>query len=100
MWTSEALFVARLDPWTPAAGLDADRLRGLVDWLHRMLRLSVDHSVQSSTGDPRPGRNTHVHGRHRSLCHRCGAPIRVEPLSPAADARVIFFCPRCQRRPD
>jgi len=96
VWTSEALFVARLNPWAPAATLNRERLRAVVGWLHRLLALNVEHAVQSSTGDRRPGRETYVYGRHNRPCRRCGTPIGADPLSTAAEARVIFHCPSCQ----
>ncbi|MFP5417466.1 MAG: DNA-formamidopyrimidine glycosylase family protein [Actinomycetes bacterium] len=99
LWASEALFLACLDPWTPASALPAERLEALVRRAQRLVEANRHHAVQSSTGERGPGRTTYVHGRHHRPCRRCGVPIDVKPIGEAPRDRVMFFCPRCQSGP-
>jgi endonuclease-8 len=85
MWSSEALFGARVSPWlTLAAAGDAD-LRAALAEAHRLMRASLD-------GVRAPRR---VYRRAGRPCPRCGEAVRSWPLGEAA--RTAYWCPRCQR---
>ncbi len=45
-----------------------------------------------------PGESLWVYGRAGEPCRRCGEAIRRRIQG--ADARVTFWCPRCQPMPD
>lgn len=89
VWTAEPLFAARLDPWTPASGLDAAQLASLVERARAMLLRSTRLAPGSEA--------TRVHGRNHRPCVRCGTLIRIGHAGPPTRERVIYHCPRCQR---
>ena len=96
MYMAEALFVQRLSPWTPVAEVD---LAALLDTARRLLLRGVTSALPSTTGNPRPGANTYVHGRSGRPCVRCGAIVRVAPIGPALKERTAFYCAGCQPGP-
>ena len=51
-----------------------------------------------TTHESDPGASLWVYGRKGEPCRRCGEPIRGRMQGP--DARVTFWCPRCQPMPD
>jgi endonuclease-8 len=91
---SEVLFLRGVSPWAPVK--QAGDLPALVDLTHRLLRANADRTVQSTTGDLRPGRQQYVHARSGLPCRRCGIMIRVASVGLAPRQRPAFYCPRCQ----
>ncbi|HWL34224.1 MAG TPA: DNA-formamidopyrimidine glycosylase family protein, partial [Gaiellaceae bacterium] len=63
MWRAEALWEAKLSPWSRLRELSDDDLRSAVDTAARLMRAGVE------TG--RPGRNVY----RRPVCPRCGGRI-------------------------
>lgn len=96
LWASEALFLERLGPWLVSADVDAGRLASLVARSHRLLDRGRHHALQSSTGVPRDGANTYVHGRSGRPCRRCGETVRLAMVGAGPRARTMFYCPACQ----
>jgi endonuclease-8 len=96
LWASEALFLERLHPWLPAAGLGTQQLSALVTRARHLLDRGRHHAVQASTGVPRDGANTYVHGRSGRPCRRCGGTVRVAVIGSAPRERTMFYCPACQ----
>ncbi|TDE07930.1 Fpg/Nei family DNA glycosylase [Jiangella asiatica] len=97
MYMAELCFLAGASPWTPVAA--APDLRAVVDDAHRLLHLGIETGRQVTTGDPRPGRQHWVYGRGRRPCWRCGTPIRSAQIGTPPQARLTYWCPRCQPRP-
>ncbi len=95
-WASEALFIERILPWTTTAALGQDRLWTLVTRVHAVMDRAKDHPIQSSTGVPRPGEESFVHGRSGRPCRRCGDTIRVAMTGAPPRERTLFSCPTCQ----
>ncbi len=95
-WASEALFLQRLLPWTPADALAPDEIAGLVDRLHRLMDVGRLRGVPSSTGVRRHGYESQVHGRSGLPCRRCGDTVRVAAITAAPRERMLFSCPTCQ----
>lgn len=85
MWMAEALWEARLSPWTPLAATSDDDLRRALSTAHALMRRSLD--------DGRGGKR--VHHRAGRPCARCGTPIASRPQGDAA--RMAYWCPTCQR---
>jgi endonuclease-8 len=85
MWMAEALFAARLSPWLALRDASDDELREALSAAARLMRARLD-------GVPPRHR---VYRRKRRPCPRCGEPIRSWPLGD--DARMAYWCPRCQR---
>jgi endonuclease-8 len=104
---SEALFIARLDPFAEVASLPEDELRRLVDTAADLLRLNtrtaeragrrglaLPRRVTRVTSGAMTGRGDGlwVYERGGKPCLACRAPIRrVEQLG-----RSTYFCPSCQ----
>jgi formamidopyrimidine-DNA glycosylase len=91
---SEALFDARISPFTPVPQLDAAAWARLAvavpDFVDRVLDSESGdeiHLVQH--GGPNPFR---VYGREGEPCGACGAPLQRAVQS----GRASFWCPRCQ----
>lgn len=83
IWRSEALWDARVSPWSAVA--DVDDLRPVLEAAHRLMSASV--------GGARP--LYRVYRRAGRACRRCGTPIRSHAQGDAA--RVAYWCPTCQR---
>jgi len=96
LYASEVLFLARLSPWHPAAGLASAQVSGVVDRVHRLLDANRHHATQSTTGARRHGETTYVHGRSGRPCRRCGDSVRVGVVSDPPQDRAFFYCPTCQ----
>jgi endonuclease VIII len=82
LWKAEALWAARLSPWSRLGELSDDDLRAAVEAAARLMRASVDGE--------RRGR--HVYLRH--VCPRCGGRIASRGQGDAA--RTTYWCPTCQ----
>ena len=81
MWKAEALFVARLTPWTPLREVQDERLRRLLE------------AAASIMQSPRQQARC-VYRRAGRPCRRCGSTIRSWPQG--EDARMAYWCPTCQ----
>ena len=102
IYRSELCFLRRVHPAAPVR--DAGDLGELVDLARRLLVLNRDRTVRVTTGGMlgRDG-NLWVYGRGGKPCRRCGARIRrgelADPRQEGTEARVLWFCPRCQAGP-
>jgi endonuclease-8 len=95
---NEALFLERLDPWTPLGRLADDALGAVYGRTRALMQADVP------TGPPgaaarrdwaRPDRaRPHVYRRLGRPCRVCGTPIAAQPQG--APPRSTYFCPRCQ----
>ena len=102
IYRSELCFLRRIHP---AAPVSAERDPGaLVDLAHRLLVLNRDREVRVTTGGMlgRDG-DLWVYGRGGKQCRRCRTRIErgelAEPRLEGTEARVLWFCPRCQAGP-
>jgi endonuclease-8 len=95
-WASEILFIERLLPWTPATDLDPDRVRAMLERLHRLMEAARRTGWQASTGIQRSGEEAYVHARSGRPCRRCGDTVRVAMTGAAPRERTMFSCPTCQ----
>jgi endonuclease VIII len=99
---SEILFVAGVNPFTPAASLGDETANRLLDVALALMKANVLDSARTLT--PRIGRRTTrsmnphttlwVYGRGGQPCRRCGAAIQSRKTGD--DARITFWCRRCQ----
>jgi len=82
----ETLFSSGVDPFTRVADLSREDIARIVERARRLMRASV------------AGRRLvfSVYGRGGRACRRCGATIARR--KDGNDARVTYWCPRCQRR--
>jgi endonuclease VIII len=84
IFRSEACFLRRVDPRTPTG--EVDDLHALVEEARRILTASITKGRYLS----------HVYGRARMPCHRCGSNIVSAVLTDNPnDDRHIYLCPHC-----
>lgn len=102
IYASEALFLARVNPRTPALELGAkrtERLHGAIrTTLHDAIAggstLRIDLDEEGSVYIASSERFWQVYEREGEPCVNCGAKIRRV----VQGGRSTYFCPRCQRR--
>jgi len=85
IWKSETLWACRVYPFAKVGALGDDKLREIVVTARKLLRQSVAATSRSRFA---------VYGRRGQPCRRCGAIIEMRRQG--SDARVTFWCPRCQ----
>jgi formamidopyrimidine-DNA glycosylase len=93
-YSDEALHVARLSPFKPAARLSADELARLHDAVVNVVREAADRAAglpaSELKGDKK--RSMRVHGRTGEKCPECGDVVREVSFS----TRSLQYCPTCQ----
>ena len=106
---SEICFVTGIHPFCRVAALTLPQIQSLVAASQKLLRANVlvdsGDTLVTYAGTRRhtphesdPTASVWVYGRHGEPCRRCAEPIRRRIQGP--DARVTFWCPRCQPMPD
>lgn len=85
IYKSEALFIARINPFTRVADVPDDQLARLVTAAVRQMRASLTSELRRW-----------VYGRGGQPCRRCGTPIQRAVQGP--DRRSTYWCDRCQSR--
>ena len=106
---SEICFVTGIHPFCKVAALTLEQIQSLVAASQKLLRANVlvDSGDTIVTYGGARRRTTHasdpteslwVYGRDGEPCRRCAETIRRRIQGP--DARVTFWCPRCQPMPD
>jgi endonuclease-8 len=108
VFKSEVCFVTGVHPFAPVAALALEQVHALVAAAQKLVGANVleDSSDLIVTYRGRQRRTTHasdpseslwVYGRHGEPCRRCEEPVRRCLQGP--DARVTFWCARCQPMP-
>jgi endonuclease VIII len=108
VFKSEICFVTETNPFCKVAALDVKRIAALIETARRLVKANVleDSSDMIVTYGGRHRRTTHesdpsaslwVYWRGGEPCRRCGERIRRRIQGP--DARVTFWCQRCQPMP-
>jgi endonuclease-8 len=97
VYKSETLFVERVSPFTPVAGLDDATLGRLVDTARRLMRANAErgHGPARTTTDARTAAPLHVYGRAGRPCPRCGTSIAARAQGGELP-RTTYWCPACQ----
>jgi endonuclease VIII len=99
IYKCEALFAAKVHPFTPVGSLRADTISRVVTTAAKMMRANVSDgpagamTARRTTGRADPRARFWVYGRRGQPCRRCGTPIARDAR---ADARVTYWCSRCQ----
>jgi endonuclease-8 len=108
VFKSEICFVTGVNPFCKVASLNREQTAALITAAQKLIAANV----QEDSGDTivtyggRKRRTTHeseagaslwVYGRRGEPCRRCGEPVRMRVQGP--DARVTFWCQRCQPIP-
>jgi endonuclease-8 len=99
---SEILFVAGIDPFRAVGSLSDQELRRVIAISRDLLQANV--MTRAQTLSPSTGRRTTrsldpnvklwVYSRGGKPCRRCGAHIKSRKTG--VDARLTYWCPRCQ----
>jgi len=109
VFKSEVCFVTETNPFARVAALSLAQIQSLMAASVRLVRANVleDSGDTIVTFGGRHRRTTHssnaseslwVYGRAGEQCRRCDEIVRRRIQGP--DARVTFWCPRCQPMPD
>src|SRR5271166_1342013 len=109
VFKSEICFVTGINPFCRVAALSDEHVAALIGAAQRLVGANVleDSSDAIVTYGGRKRRTTHesdpgaslwVYGRNGEPCRRCGERVRRRIQGP--DARVTFWCQRCQPMPD
>ncbi|MGA3346779.1 MAG: DNA-formamidopyrimidine glycosylase family protein [Terracidiphilus sp.] len=109
VFKSEICFVTRVHPFCLVGSLEREQVADLIANSQRLIAANVLEDSGDSiityggrkrrtTHESDPGASLWVYGRKSEGCRRCGEPIRRRLQGP--DARVTFWCPRCQPMPD
>ena len=102
IYRTELCFLRRIHPAAPTG--EAGDLGEIVELAHRLLVLNRDRTVRVTTGGMlgRDG-DLWVYGRGGRQCRRCRSRIErgelADPRLEGTEARVLWFCPRCQAGP-
>ena len=97
LYRCEVLFVRGLSPWTRVG--DVPDLHALVEKSRRLMDANKGRWEQSTTGSLRSGEDHWVFERTWRPCRRCRTRIAIAEQGPAPDARLTYWCPRCQPGP-
>jgi endonuclease-8 len=109
VFKSEICFVTGVHPFCKVAALSEVQVQAMVAAAQKLLAANVledsgDAIVtyggkwRRTTHATDPGESLWVYGRAGEACRRCGEPVRRRLQGP--DARVTFWCARCQPMPD
>lgn len=109
VFKSEICFVTDINPFRKVSSLNQDTAAALIAAAQKLLAANIfeDSSDTIVTHGGRKRRTTNeldpsaslwVYGRNGEPCRRCDEPIRRRIQGP--DARVTFWCPRCQPMAD
>ena len=96
LWAVETCYLRGVSPWTPVRDVD---LRAAVRLARRMMRHSLEHPGQVTTGDTRRGMTHWVYGRAERPCRRCSTPVAFRDSGPGPYERETWWCPHCQPGP-
>jgi endonuclease VIII len=105
VFKSEILFLAGIDPFTPVARLIDGDLERIVGIARQQLASNVMTRTQTlsrsigrrTTRSLDPSAKLWVYSRGGRPCRRCGALIHARKTG--LDARLTYWCPRCQPPP-
>ncbi len=100
VYKSEVLFLSRVHPATPLAGLGDAAVTALYATARRLLAANLGGWTRTTTVDrrqrPDPRVRLWVYGRRGQPCLRCGCPIRHRRLG--RGLRSTYWCPGCQAK--
>jgi endonuclease VIII len=84
MWRAEALWRARVSPWTPLGDVTDDELRSVLTESAQLMRRSLESGLRQRAVYRHAGRP----------CPRCGTAIRSRGQGDTN--RIAYWCPACQ----
>lgn len=96
IYRAEALFLERVNPFTPIGDVDDATLSRLVGTAARIMSLNARPGSPPERDFERAPRGPWVYGRANRPCHRCRGVIKAKRTG--RDARTVYWCPSCQPR--
>ena len=106
VYKSEVLFLRRLHPDTSADAVDDEEWLSLMELAVRLLKANIAETsgqgietyrgLRRTTGRMNPADRLWVYSRGGQPCRKCGTAIASR--KEGDDARVTYWCPRCQVR--
>lgn len=96
VYKSEILFIRGVNPFAAVDTLDDAALESIVATARKLLRHNVEHGEggRHTRSAARGEDRLWVYGREGKPCRRCGSAIQMKKQG--EDARVTFWCPKCQ----
>ena len=104
IYKSEVLFLAAVNPFTPASAVPVAVLERLFDTARAVLndnvvdgaspRIQTYRNLRQLNPASGHGDSLWVYGRAGKPCRTCGTPIEMKKMG--LDARSTYWCPRCQ----
>jgi endonuclease-8 len=104
VYKSEVCFACEVHPFRKVETLTTAEMSCLISTAQKFLRANVAETsgdaIVTYTGFRRttrradPSQRLWVYGRSNQRCRKCGTPIHSQKQG--LDARVTFWCPRCQ----
>jgi endonuclease-8 len=96
VYKSEALFIGGVNPFAKVESLTDETLEKLVTIGREILQQNVkpDARERRTTRFLNPKQALWVYGRRGEPCRKCGTAI--ESQRQGVDARLTFWCPKCQ----
>lgn len=106
VYKSEALFLCGIDPFAAVAEVGDAAILSMLATARKHLQANVIdptaaivtyRGFRRTTRRADPAERLYVYGRAGKPCRKCGTPIEVR--AQGANARLTYWCPRCQARP-
>jgi endonuclease VIII len=94
VYKSEVCFVAGVNPFRNVSSIERAKAGELVAAGRKLMSANTGGGFRRTTGRASPDARLWVYGRAGEPCRRCGATI--ESHRHRIDARLSFWCPRCQ----
>jgi endonuclease-8 len=108
VFKSETLFLVGISPFAPVASLSDAQLSSLLETAQRLLSANVrpastegittHFGLRGTSGHSHPADRLWVYGRANKPCRRCDTLIAARKQG--LDARITYWCPRCQPEAD
>ena len=95
-YKSEVLFLGRVNPFAPAATLGDEQIGEILRIARKVMIANVQKRTQGrvTTFSLDPSQRKYVYGRAGKPCRKCGTAVSV--AKQGRDARLTYWCPRCQ----
>ena len=97
VFKSEVCFVSHVHPFRTVGSLSIVELSLMVSNARKLMAANVTEEAKGgirTTGRLRPSESRWVYKRRGEPCRLCGTPIRAQKQG--IDARITFWCPKCQ----
>jgi endonuclease-8 len=95
-YKSELLFMTRISPFAPVAGLTDEQLMSVLRTARKVMVANVNKrsGARITTFSLNPNEKQYVYGRGGQPCRRCGTPVQY--AKQGKDARGTYWCSKCQ----